>query len=620
MTDDELPIFRPRFGSRRISSDDRGLTPAVLSRVASLAKRRGSGCRARFATPPTTPQSRRVVIKARYVPLTANGKRQAALHLRYIQRDGVERDGSPGVLYGATKDVSAASFELPRPHEERQFRLIVAPEDANELDLTAYVRSLMARVERDIGQPLEWGAVNHHNTAHPHAHVVVRGVDREGRQVRFDRQYIARGMRERAQELATQELGPRSPDLVRRTREREVRQERFTSLDRQIDQHARDGTEVRRADLDPPGRRGSGELLLARMQHLERMRLAERTAPNAWRLAPDWAKQLRALGERDDIVKQMHAAVRGDPARYCHMDPGQALPGSDDGGPSARLHGHVRAKALTDEMRGTLCAIVETSDGAAYRVPIDARAAESLRVGDLVILQTVPRTRTRPEDSLLEALARAGGGRCAPPSGTPAPGEPDLARRLRQLERLGLAQRAADGVWSLQLPLKAALEQLDRERPEHRLLLRSETRSLQQQVATRGPVWLDRLDPSALSPHGLGAELRPWVERRAETLRAWGIRPDDPKRAVKLQEHERRAVGERAATDAGLEFHVRTPSGFQGRVQPAPDAPHFALISDGQRLAVVPMTRDLRAAVGRSVTLSVNARGHVRAVELGPER
>ena len=76
----------------------------------------------------------------------------------------------------------------------------------------------MARVEKDLGQRLEWAAVNHHDTDHPHAHIVVRGVDARGREVRFDREYISNGLRWRAQELATQELGPRTELEVRRAR------------------------------------------------------------------------------------------------------------------------------------------------------------------------------------------------------------------------------------------------------------------------------------------------------------------------------------------------------------------------------------------------------------------
>jgi type IV secretory pathway VirD2 relaxase len=111
--------------------------------------------------------------------LSGRGARAAVLHLRYIERDGVEKDGSKGVLYDATGRVSAEAFEQPRVGEKHQFRVIVSPEDAAELDLTLYVRRLMAQVEQDLGRTVEWAAVNHYNTAHPHAHLVIRGVDRD---------------------------------------------------------------------------------------------------------------------------------------------------------------------------------------------------------------------------------------------------------------------------------------------------------------------------------------------------------------------------------------------------------------------------------------------------------
>jgi type IV secretory pathway VirD2 relaxase len=100
--------------------------------------------------------------------------------------------------------------------------------------MPSYVRRFMAQVEKDVGRRLDWAAVNHHDTDNPHAHIVVRGVDGDGLPVRFDREYIANGMRARAQELATLDLGPRTQLDLQRARSREVLQDRFTSLDRDI--------------------------------------------------------------------------------------------------------------------------------------------------------------------------------------------------------------------------------------------------------------------------------------------------------------------------------------------------------------------------------------------------
>jgi hypothetical protein len=65
---------------------------------------------------------------------------------------------------------------------------------------------------------------------------------------------------------------------------------------------------------------------------------------------------------RGDIIKQMHRALHGDPARYRMLLPGQPLNSNDPGlshaGP-ARL---VR-KGLSDEVKGSFYAILETARG-----------------------------------------------------------------------------------------------------------------------------------------------------------------------------------------------------------------------------------------------------------------
>jgi type IV secretory pathway VirD2 relaxase len=156
------------------------------------------------------------------VRMNAYGAKAASLHLGYIQRDGVPPDGSPGLLYGPKGPLRPEPFDEPRDGERHQFRIIISPDDGHELELTDCVRRVMARVERCIGRKLEWGAVNHHNTEHPHTHVVVRGVDLRGHKVRFDRAHISNGMRWRAQEIATEELGPWTEQDIRRTYEKEV--------------------------------------------------------------------------------------------------------------------------------------------------------------------------------------------------------------------------------------------------------------------------------------------------------------------------------------------------------------------------------------------------------------
>ena len=49
---------------------------------------------------------------------------------------------------------------------------IVAPEDATEMThLRGFTRDLMRQMELDLATRLDWIAVDHHNTGHPHTHV-----------------------------------------------------------------------------------------------------------------------------------------------------------------------------------------------------------------------------------------------------------------------------------------------------------------------------------------------------------------------------------------------------------------------------------------------------------------
>src|ERR1019366_7835321 len=242
---DDLPLIQPRMGRDHRASSRQGggsFRNALLSAMRGGGGARGKArsARSRVAVPRPGQSARRVIVKAHVARMSGTGAKAAALHLRYIERDGVEKDGSKGRFYTAEGPARLETLDEPRKGERHQFRLIVSPEDAGELDLSDYVRRLMAAVEQDLGRKLEWAAVNHYDTGLPHAHLVIRGVDREGREVRLDRGYISQGLRWRAQELATEELGPRLAVDIQRAHAREVTQDRLTALDRELERRAQD--------------------------------------------------------------------------------------------------------------------------------------------------------------------------------------------------------------------------------------------------------------------------------------------------------------------------------------------------------------------------------------------
>jgi type IV secretory pathway VirD2 relaxase len=115
--------------------------------------------------------------------------------------------------------------------DRHQFRIIVSPEDADQMEaLKPFVRDLMTRMERDLDTELDWVAVDHHNTGHPHSHIIIRGQDDLGKDLIMTRDYVSHGIRHQAQDLVTLELGPELEFDRQMKMARDVEAERFDLL------------------------------------------------------------------------------------------------------------------------------------------------------------------------------------------------------------------------------------------------------------------------------------------------------------------------------------------------------------------------------------------------------
>jgi len=299
---------------------------------------------ARFAGAKLTPMSRRVTIKTLLVNQRQASPQSLAKHLRYIERDGVGRDGEPGQAYGPqTDEADLDAFKERCADDRHHFRFILSPEDGAELeDLRTYTRHLMGRMEADLGTGLEWVAVDHWNTDNPHTHIVVRGRDDTGKDLIIAGDYIADGFRHRAAELATEWLGPRTELEIQQTLQREVEQERWTSLDRALKRELGDDGQVQIECFNDPRLQRQRLLLIGRLQRLQRLGLADEMQPGTWAVHADAEKTLRALGERGDIIRTMQRAMRGEPRELAVFEPG------DD---ARTILGRVTAKGLADELR-----------------------------------------------------------------------------------------------------------------------------------------------------------------------------------------------------------------------------------------------------------------------------
>ena len=199
-----------------------------------------------------------------------------------------------------------------------QFRLVVAPEDGSRMaDLKPFVRDLMRDLEKDLHTRLDWVAVDHFNTGHPHTHIVIAGHDDRGQDLVMARHYISHGIRHRAQDLVTLELGPEQEFERIIKLANEVKAERFTSLDRGILRDATENILVVSARVDDTGGRSERgaegaqlSMRVGRLRRLEQMGLAEEKRTGVWTIDPQLETKLRSLGERGDIMVTMNRVMR----------------------------------------------------------------------------------------------------------------------------------------------------------------------------------------------------------------------------------------------------------------------------------------------------------------------
>jgi len=375
--------FRIRPGRIR-STRAQAARPFIAQALAAAKKAGGgvsrsgrvtSGNRSRFgrgqrasiqANRLITSRTRGAVVKARVVRHSA---RSAPLgtHLDYLRREGVTRDGEKARLFGpGTEDADGRAFAERCGDDRHHFRFIVSPDDAPEMsDLRSFTRDLVRQMETDLGTRLDWVAVDHWNTAHPHVHLIVRGMRDDGQDLVISRDYIKEGMRDRARDLITLELGPRTDLDVRRTLEAQIEAERWTQLDRQL---VRDAGKSGIVDLAPLADHQPDEfhtLKVGRLRKLEVLDLAGQIGQSQWFIKPETEAVLRELGERGDIIKRMHRALteRGiERGSASYVLAGESL--------EVTVIGRLVERGLDDELKGTAYAVVDGVDGRTHHIKL----------------------------------------------------------------------------------------------------------------------------------------------------------------------------------------------------------------------------------------------------------
>jgi type IV secretory pathway VirD2 relaxase len=320
----------------------------------------------------------RSIVKVRFVANRSRGGWRA--HGNYLSREGAQREGERGRGFDASStDVSLENRfgGWQKAGDSRLWKVIVSPEQAQQLDLREHTRRLVAAMEGDLGTRLEWAAIDHHNTAHPHVHLVVRGVRDDGRVLAIPNRYVREGIRARSQELATRSLGYRTEHDRDLARERAIREPHFGELDAIL---AKEAGAERVVLFDgsasvSPRQRALRTQLIGRLQFLETAGLASRLGPHAWQLAAEHRPALQQMQLLRDVTKSV---ARGDvlladpdaPQSLVVLRPDEVVRG--------RVAGVVR---LDVEERA--CLVLEATDGRVLLIAETAAMERRRREGAL---------------------------------------------------------------------------------------------------------------------------------------------------------------------------------------------------------------------------------------------
>jgi len=277
----------------------------------SRARRSGAGSSA-----PRNRQQRhqRCAVRVTYCRNVVKGHWKA--HGRYVARDSAtSQDQGKETGFDSLRencDIASALDTWQKSGDERIWKLIISPEFGERIDLRKLTRELLTQMGRDTGNELEWVAAAHYNTEHPHVHVALRGAAANGMSLHLEREYIQQGIRAITEDLCTRQIGYRSERDAHESTMREVREHRFTSIDRDISRNRRETTEHETFEVvltseTPVWPNLRQQSQAARLLVLGNMGLAQKTGPDSWQVRQDFEVVLRGMQRMNDHQRTIAA-------------------------------------------------------------------------------------------------------------------------------------------------------------------------------------------------------------------------------------------------------------------------------------------------------------------------
>jgi hypothetical protein len=276
---------------------------------------------------------------------------------RYLAREGAGKEGEKADLYGTPEGEYRAHMT------GKNIRIFLSPE-ASGVPLETLTKTFVKKLELETGYKLYWVGANHYNTAHPHAHLLINGRDRNGREVYFPRDVVKTLMRESARDICTSLTGVRTKADMAREKEAALGANRYTFIDGKLKDYMR-GNKVDCAAIKKERERYAG-----RLDHLRTLGLC-RWKGGGYEFEEGWEETLKAAGRYNMFLEAR---------KLCGEGRKVELYGSGTG----IREGTVRKIYKIDEISDDHAVLLETSGGKAYFIPLyrkpGAREGETVRV------------------------------------------------------------------------------------------------------------------------------------------------------------------------------------------------------------------------------------------------
>jgi len=398
------PLFK-----RKRNEQDSAMALAKLLRRLSPRSRSVSGSGHGGGTKRGPDIRQKCVVKVQY---SNSGIAHSVQLEKYLVREGTDIDGGRAKLYGTDLE------EYRKNMVDKNFRIFLSPQ-SDRINLKDLTEKFMKTLEQRTGYKFYWQAANHYNTAHPHAHILINGKDRDGRKIeKISPDLVKTFMREYARDICTSQIGNRTAGEIVLEKERELEAQRFTRLDESLKNLCGGNFSINTKHIY-----SNRDRILARIENLRRMGLCS-YRDGAYHFSPKWEDDLRANTRYNTFL-----AARSE-LKYTDQANLKVFSGAD-----GVITGKVtKIYRPDDDFSNNHVVIIEGLDGKAYFVPLLKFPKISVKAGD----GSAGKINLNEGDLIRISTYQAQGGRL-----TPVIFKQEERAALREIQRNGYSGNLA---------------------------------------------------------------------------------------------------------------------------------------------------------------------------------